>query len=243
MRSPAPRICPADGRRQDLASARRSPLFAGVAPPVVERLLSAAAVHQLPRGATLIEQGDEALSVLHILVSGSVGLRACTEDGSTTLLGIMRPGDVFLLSPVLLGTAAEVSAETLTAARVLVVPVAEFRRLLAAEPSLSTAALRLMASHCRALAEQLVDVKLRGAEERVARFLRRRASAASGQPGGEGVVDMPEPKAAVALRLGMTPESLSRTLGALERRGVIRNRDGRLIVAREQAVPALRLVA
>ena len=211
-------------RSGHLDAARQSPLFAGVPALVLDRLLAAASVHQLPRGATLIEQGQADLRVIHILVSGSVWLREVTEDGDTTLLGILQPRAAFLLTPLLLGAASDGAAETLTPARVVVIPAAEFRSAPAAEPALSAAALRLIAAHCRDLAEELVDVKLRGAEERLTRFLRQRA--ATGSRGVVIPVETPEPKSAVARRLGMTPESLPRSLGALERRGVIRHQDG-----------------
>ena len=233
----------ASARDQHLAGARQSSLFEGVPAAAVERLLATATVHRLPRGATLVGQGQTDLPVIHILVSGSVGLRAVTEDGDATLLGILRPGAVFLLTPLLLGAASDVSAETLTSTRVVAIPTVEFRRVLLTEPALSAAALRLMAAHCRDLAEQLVDVKLRGAEERLTRFLRQRA--ATGPRDAAAPVEMPEPKSAVALRLGMTPESLSRSLGALARRDVIRHqKDGGLALLR--AAPPLarpRLVA
>ena len=53
------------------------------------------------------------------------------------------------------------------------------------------------------------------AETRVTRFLERRASKEAGAAGP----DLPEPRIAIAARLGMTPETLSRTLTALEKKG------------------------
>ncbi len=116
------------------------------------------------------------------------------------------------------------TAETLTLARLVVISAAEFRRVLATEPAVSAAAVRLMAAPCRDTAEQMGDPKLRGTEKRPTRFLRQRAANGSGD--ALTPAELPEPKSGVALRLGVTPDGLSRSLGALDRPGVIRQRHG-----------------
>jgi DNA-binding MarR family transcriptional regulator len=76
----------------------------------------------------------------------------------------------------------------------------------------------LLARHWRLMVEQVVDLKLRSAERRVARFLARRVP----EEAGAGPAELPEARGAIAARLGMTAETLSRTLNALEARGAIR---------------------
>jgi CRP-like cAMP-binding protein len=83
------------------------------------------------------------------------------------------------------------------------------------EPRLAEASLAQMAQQWRGLAEQLLELKLTKASERVAHFLAGRL-----MPGGW--VAMPEPRAAIAARLGMTPESLSRVMHGLEAAGLVR---------------------
>src|SRR4051812_36247468 len=52
----------------------------------------------------------------------------------------------------------------------------------------------------------------------LATYLARRVP----EEAGAGPAELPEPRGALAARLGMTPETLSRTLNALEARGAIR---------------------
>jgi DNA-binding MarR family transcriptional regulator len=68
------------------------------------------------------------------------------------------------------------------------------------------------------LVDQVVDLKLRPAERRVARFLARRVP----EEPGAGPAELPEPRSAIAARLGMTPETLSRALNAMEAKELIR---------------------
>jgi CRP/FNR family transcriptional activator FtrB len=78
------------------------------------------------------------------------------------------------------------------------------------------AAMEQMARQWRLMIDQVVDLKTRDATQRAARFVARRLAAARGE------VDLPEPRAAIAARLGMTPESLSRALHGLEDAGLLR---------------------
>ena len=76
----------------------------------------------------------------------------------------------------------------------------------------------LLSRHWRLMVVQVVDLKLRGAEQRVAGFIARRAA----EDGVTDRVALPEPRTAIAARLGMTPETLSRALATLEEKGHLR---------------------
>lgn len=79
--------------------------------------------------------------------------------------------------------------------------------------------MQLLARHWRLMVDQVVDLKLRPAERRVGRFLARRVPE---EAGASGSAELPEPRSAIAARLGMTPETLSRVLNAMEQQGVVR---------------------
>jgi CRP/FNR family transcriptional activator FtrB len=106
----------------------------------------------------------------------------------------------------------------LTEVRTLALPAEAFRARVAEEPPLARATIELLARHWRLMMDQVVDLKLRPAERRVARFLARRVP----EEPGAGPAELPEPRSAIAARLGMTPETLSRSLTALEAQGLIR---------------------
>lgn len=72
----------------------------------------------------------------------------------------------------------------------------------------------------------------RRAEDRVARFVARRIS----EEAGAGNALLPEPRSAIAARLGMTPETLSRALEALERKGRLHRGAGYASVADRTAL-------
>lgn len=196
---------------------RRSPFFAAAGEAAMARLLRPSFTQQLPRGTVLFDQ-HELPGFLHLLLSGSVGLQARDEAGAETLVEILGAGELFLAPAAILDLPYLASGIALTDVRVLMIPAETFREGIAQDPALSRAAVELLARHWRLMVDQVVDLKLRSAERRVARFLARRVP----EEAGAGTAELPEPRGAIAARLGMTPETLSRTLNALEARGVIR---------------------
>jgi len=204
---------PDSARSLNMDLLRRSPFFATAGEAAMARLLRPSFTQQLPRGATLFDQ-HELPDFLHLLLAGSVGLRARDKNEAATVVEIFGAGELFLAPAVILGLPYLASGTALTDIRVLMIPAETFREGIAQDPALSRAAIELLSRHWRMLVDQVVDLKLR----RVARFLARRVPEAP----GAGPAELPEPRSAIAARLGMTPETLSRALNAMEAQELIR---------------------
>ncbi len=204
-------------RPQTIELVRRTPLFAAAGEAAMTRLLRPSFTQILPRGAVMFEQHQQA-DFLHLLLEGSVGLMARDETGAETVVEIFGPGELFLAPAAILQLPYLASATALTEVRVLMMPAEVFRDGIAQDPALARAAVELLARHWRLMVDQVVDLKLRSAERRVARFLARRVP----EDHSTGEVPLPEPRSTIAARLGMTPETLSRTLATLEAAGLIR---------------------
>ncbi len=204
-------------RPMTLDLARRSPFFAAAGDAALDRILRVSFAQQLPRGTTLFDQYEEP-NFLHLLLEGSIGLRARAETEDTTVVEIFTAGELFLAPAVILRLPYLASAVTLTEVRVLMIPADAFRAALEQDPALSRATVDLLSRHWRFMVDQVVDLKLRSAERRAARFLARRLP----EELASGTVELPEARSAIAARLGMTPETLSRAFAALETRGLIR---------------------
>ncbi len=212
----------------------RSPFVQAAGPEAMAPLLAASFTQLLPRGAVLFEQGDEP-QMLHLMLEGRLGLQATAETRTQTMVEIFGPGEIVLAPAVVLALPYLASAVALTEVRVLMIPAPLFREALARSLPLARAMTELLARHWRLMVDQVVDLKLRSAEQRVARFLSRRLP----EEAGTGSVDLSEPRGAIAARLGITPETLSRTLAALEAAGRIRVAPRRIdIPDRDALAPA-----
>lgn len=157
----------------------RSPFFRAAGPVAMAELLDASFTQVLPRNAVLFEQGD-APQVLHLLLEGRLGLQAQGESGARTMVEIFGPGEVVLAPAVILSLPYLASAVALTEVRVTMIPAKLFRDALAQSLTLARAATELLARHWRLMVDQVVDLKLRDAEQRVARFIARRVSEEDG---------------------------------------------------------------
>lgn len=204
---------------------RRSPFFASAGDAAMERLLRPSFTQLLPRGAVLFEQREHP-NFLHLLLAGSIGLQAKDEAGAETMVEIFSGGELFLAPAVVLSLPYLASAVALTEVRVLMIPADTFRQGIAEDTALARATIELLARHWRLMVDQVVDLKLRPAERRLARFLARRVP----EEQGAGLAELPEPRGAVAARLGMTPETLSRALASLEAQGLVRTEAKRVSV-------------
>ncbi|MBR0682441.1 cyclic nucleotide-binding domain-containing protein [Roseomonas eburnea] len=206
-----------DKRSSNMELLRRSPFFSAAGTEAMAELVRLSFTQLLPRGTVVFEQ-DEPADFLHLLLAGSVGLQAMAETGGRTIVEIFRAGEVFLAPAVLLRLPYLASAVALTEIRVLMIPAESYREGVQRDLALAGATVELLARHWRLMVDQVVDLKLRSAEARVARFLAQRVPEQS----GAFAAALPEPRTAIAARLGMTPETLSRTLAALEEKGALR---------------------
>jgi CRP/FNR family transcriptional activator FtrB len=192
----------------------KSPFFQAAGPAAMAEILRPSFTQLLPRGATLFEQGDDP-DFLHVLLEGRVGLQAGLEGAGRTMVELFGAGELFLAPAVVLRLPYLASAVALTEIRVLMIPADAFRDGVGRSHELCKATTQLLARHWRLMVDQVIDLKLRSAEDRVARFVARRVT----EEAGAGEAAMPEPRTAIAARLGMTPETLSRALAGLEQKG------------------------
>jgi CRP/FNR family transcriptional regulator len=206
-----PRICETCGSR-----------VAGLCRPLGAAALDevSAEAHRmaLPARATVFREGDPAGRVF-TLVDGTAKLTRLLPDGRQQVVGFRFAGDVIGYTD---RPTYPFDAELLTDARLCRLDRARLDGLLRRYPMLERRLLDLCVQELAATQEQLVTVGRRPAEARVAAFLISLvdASRRRGQP--RQVLEMPMTRADIADFLGLTLETVSRSLTAFRKRGWIR---------------------
>ena len=204
---------------------KAAPLFSRLNDDQLVKLAAIARPLRLPAGRTIFSQGDRA-GAYYLLAAGAVKVYKALRDGRTASMRHVRPGETFGES-VLFTDRYPASTETMSDCVLYRFDVAEFRRLLAAEPEIAIALLGAMAN-LMVLLNQRVEELLLPVPARLARYL----VAQSAQQGE--TVTLSISKHELAARLGTVPETLSRTLNRFVRAGAI-TVDGSHITIRKMA--------
>ena len=200
-------------------------LFKYMADPHLAALLSAASLRRFPAQVILIEELQQPES-LHVVLEGTVELFCC-HDGKETIIDVIRPISAFVLAAVMGDLPYLASARTLEVSRILIIPAEVVRGLFGQDSAFARAIVRELARGFRAVIKQVKNQRLRTSVERLANWIVRQNLL----HGGIGRFTLPHDKRTLALRLGMTPESLSRNLAALNRHGVVAR--GRTVVIKD----------
>jgi len=199
---------------------RATPLFGAMSRDAAFSLVGDEAPQHFEKGATLFRQGESATSFF-VLLDGWVKLFRITPDGDEVVVGVFRRGETFAEAAMFLGGHYPVTAEAVTDGRLLRVNGKTLRHRIREQPDFALSMLASASHHLKALIEQIEQIKVMTAPQRVADFLLRLCPCKQ----GECTVELPYEKALIASRLGMKPGSLSRALAALRSQGVGVDRD------------------
>jgi CRP-like cAMP-binding protein len=199
---------------------RGTQLFGAMPQDVAQDLIGNQPVRVYEKGTMLFQQGEPA-SVFFIVLDGWVKIYRMTPDGSEAVVGVFRRGETFAEAAIFLGSRYPVSAEVVTTSRLLRIDGDMLRQRIREQPDLALSMLASATHHLKFLVEQIEQIKILSAPQRMADFLVRFCTRSSGSE----TVELPYEKALIASRLGMKPESLSRALAKLRPLGVSVDRE------------------
>ena len=171
------------------------------------------------RGETIVAAGDAA-TICATLTRGAAKMSTIDRDGTERIVALVHPAGMLgqLFAPT-----ATLNVTALTDSEACLFPRARFEALSEARPALAR---RLLSEISRELDESrsLIDlISKRQARGRVAALILAFSRAASPAPcHDEAVFELPLRRGEMAQLLGITIETVSRTLTALEREGAVR---------------------
>ncbi len=201
-------------RAEDRQKVRDLRLFRDIDDAAFDALLAGSYLQRFPTHVVLIREGDPA-DFLHVVVGGAVELFS-GRNGSESTMDIVRPVSTFILAAVIKDAPYLMSARTIEASDILMIPSSNLREGIASDPALGLAMVTELAGCYRAVVKSNKNLKLRSAVERLANYLLR----LDADQGGTGRTDLPIEKRVLASLLGMTPENLSRAFATLKPYGV-----------------------
>jgi CRP/FNR family nitrogen fixation transcriptional regulator len=199
------------------------PLAADAHDPLAQSMHLMGAAISYPRNAEIY--GDnEAADYLYKVISGTVRTYKVLSDGRRQIGGFYLPGEIFGLE---VADEHTLSAEAMTDAKVLVIKRSALEALAARDSSVARELFALTRNELRRVQERIL-LLIKSAQERVASFLLEMASRAT----TGNAIDLPMSRQDIADYLGLTIETVSRTLTSLESSAAIEVPTSRHIVLR-----------
>jgi CRP/FNR family transcriptional regulator len=179
-------------------------------------------------GQSIFFEGDTADFLFNVKL-GVVKLFKLLADGRTQITGFLFPGDFLGLA---LLNKYSYSVEAVTAAELCKFPRVEFEALLTRFPALEQRLLANASDEIASAQEQMLLLGRKTAQERLATFLlmmRKRAAS----PTDSDTVILPMSRQDIGDFLGLTIETVSRTVTRLRKSGAIELPDPNRVIIRD----------
>lgn len=179
-----------------------------------------------PRDTEIFGENEPA-DYVYKVISGSVRTYKILADGRRQIAGFHLPGDIFGSQ---LAEVHTLSAEAVADAKVLVVKRSALTALAGRDAAVARELFSLTSRELRRMQERIL-LLVKSAQERVASFLLEMAERAS----AGNIVELPMSRQDIADYLGLTIETVSRTLTTLEGAAAIEVPTSRCIVLRNRS--------
>lgn len=201
-----------------------------------ERLLASATFHQLPAGNHLFRQQDAA-DYFFIIRHGLIKLYRLSADGDEKIMGLSGPnasfaeGVLFMQRPHY-----PVNAQALEKSEVIGLHRETYLAILSESFPACLSVMAEVTKRIQGLLNEIESLTLRDSRYRVVSFLVALLPAATDTP---TTVHLPARKSAIAARLSIRPETLSRTLRVLSTEGLIEVHDDSVVIPEPAALRAI----
>jgi CRP-like cAMP-binding protein len=209
----------------------------GLGPDGCEALRAVGTERTVATGRWVYDEGTSA-PTLDVVLHGRLKVLRTTMDGTEVLLALRGPGDLLGEMSTLVGAPRSASVIAIEPVRLLVVPQAEFERLLATHPDVAPALIRVLVERLRETNEVHADLS-EAVPVRIGRMLLRLADR-FGAPANDGavVIDIPLTQDELA---GLTASSRGATaiaLRGLRAAGLVETGRRRIVVLDPDALRA-----
>jgi CRP/FNR family transcriptional regulator len=206
-------------------SIRHAASYASLTSDDHAHFVSIASTCDVNRGQMLFNEGDPA-KFLYTVVRGAFQIYKLLPDGRRQIVGFLFPGDFLGLAD---DDVYAYSAEAVTDAALYRYRFEEMKALLARYPGLEKRLLAIASHESAEAQEQMLLLGRKTAKEKVASFLLAFAERAAQRGERRDVLFVPMTRYAIADYLGISTETVSRTLSRFRHDGLISSSRNRQI--------------
>ena len=191
-------------------------LFKGVSPRHLDELAMILTDQEFCRGQAIFSDGDDGVG-FYVVIAGRVKIYKVSPDGKEQILHIFGPGEPFAEVAVFTGGRYPAHAEAIEKSRVFFFPKASFVKLIEKDPSLAMNMMASLSLRLKKFSHLVESLSLKEVPGRLAAHL----LFLSGQKGESLEFQLDIAKTQLASLLGTIPETLSRILTKMNKKGLI----------------------
>lgn len=194
-------------------------LFSKLDADTLMELAGKARFQRLPRREVLIKNGQK-LTELHCVVEGVLKVYLLSCSGQQRVVSLLHPGESVGEALIVNRQPAPFFAETLTPARLLILPARDMLDLIKVNSQAGLGLIQILSQKVQTLLQDLEGCCLQNALQRIAQYLCSLGCEQEGisEQGGElqpVTIELPASKVVIASLLNLSAESLSRGLHQL----------------------------
>jgi|JI10StandDraft_1071094.scaffolds.fasta_scaffold10671_8 CRP-like cAMP-binding protein len=206
-------------------SLKKTALFSGMNDDALQHFVQKSPVKNYEKGVELFAMGDPA-SAFYFIIQGWVKLYRISREGEESVINVFAPGETFAEAAVF-GPMQRypVNAQAVEDTSLLEIPRHLFVEQIHADSNFALSILGAISAKQRYLIQQIEQITVREAPQRIGTFLLRLCPADKFR---HVEVPLPYDKSLIARRLNIQPETFSRAFKKLEPHGVTLN--GRIAV-------------
>ncbi|MBY0270897.1 MAG: Crp/Fnr family transcriptional regulator [Burkholderiales bacterium] len=203
-----------------------------------EDLTVIARSQQFARGDFVFRAGAPGNHV-YFLKSGKVKICQISPLGRETILWFCFPGEIFGLAEVARGGGRVVHAMTCEASEVLAVSQGDFKAYLENHPQAALLSMQVLSSRLRVLGEMFVNLVVDDVNTRIAKLILRLSARYGTRVGREIFLNIPLTHQEIADMVGTSRQTVTSTLSALKRQGVLSMDNHRIHIESEELLSVL----
>jgi CRP-like cAMP-binding protein len=198
---------------------RKIHLFADLTDRERDIILDLMRERTVAKGTTIFNQHDSG-GGLYLILAGAVKIWRTARDGRDVTVAVLNEGNFFGEMSLLYGQPRSASATAIQAARLLVLDREHFQRQVLAQPHIVAKLLGELSKRLRAADQAIEHLALGSVHDRLFHLLGHLGRRVPPKA-GKGLIEKAPTHQELAEMVGSSRETVTRTLAALEKEGLI----------------------
>jgi len=208
---------------------RRVPLFAGLSDEEFRELETIFQPRAYRKNQVIFVE-EETGEYMYVVIAGKVKASKTSATGKETILAIHQPGDFFGEMSLLDGKTSPATVSAIEDCKIAIISRADFQRLLMRNERVVSQIIQVLCSRLRSVWNQVQSLSYSNADSRIRAGVLQLARRHGINDARGILINLKITHDELAKMVGTSRETVTRTLTDLQKQGIIKMADRRIIV-------------